>query len=512
VHGFGAAGSEEDRPKPGEARLLASAVLMQQAAQVSGLLALLVIVTLLARRLSVTELGAYGLVASLAGYLLVLRNSLASSAVRAMAAATDSLERGRMFSAAANLYAVVGAATGLMVAAVGLAISEWILSGEWASDGRLGAVGLGVITAVGITVSVYLDALRAERLLVRAAGIELAAVAMYLAVMLGLILGGAGLAAVIAISGTLPLLSGALSMVEVRRLRLPFRFQRGAGTRERRGEILPTAGWLLVVEFSTLAIYGSQRVILGGYRSPTTVGQFEGPLRAHNLLYAMAGALAVPTVPTASRYVATGDQRRLRELAVRGTRYTLALFVPTCVVLMVLAKPILEVWLGNRYRDGGTALALLVSYWVLYGGLAFTPGFLVGAGRAREIGLVYAGVAVASVVLSLALTPQLGLEGTALAVALPFVAAFPVVVHVALRVSGARAADLARRAWAPNYLLGLALAGVLISVRSSLDPNSLGTVAATAVGGLVAYWLAFWALVLNREERSLARNLLRRGG
>ena len=68
-----------------------------------GLLALLVIVTLLARDLRVAELGAYGLVASLAGYLLVLRNSVASSAVRAMASAADVEERGRVFAAAAAL-------------------------------------------------------------------------------------------------------------------------------------------------------------------------------------------------------------------------------------------------------------------------------------------------------------------------------------------------------------------------------------------------------------------------
>ena len=82
----GVAQSEEGAPGPGEARLLASGALLQQVAQGAGLLALLTIVTILARRLSVAELGAYGLVASLAGYLLVLRNSVASSAVRAMAA------------------------------------------------------------------------------------------------------------------------------------------------------------------------------------------------------------------------------------------------------------------------------------------------------------------------------------------------------------------------------------------------------------------------------------------
>src|SRR3954465_9624955 len=87
-----------------EARLLASGALLQQAAQGAGLLALLTIVTILARRLSVSGLAAYGLVASLAGYLLVLRNSVASSAVRAMAAAHGREERADVFAAAAGGY------------------------------------------------------------------------------------------------------------------------------------------------------------------------------------------------------------------------------------------------------------------------------------------------------------------------------------------------------------------------------------------------------------------------
>ena len=163
------AGAQQSAPGFGEARLLASGVLVQQLAQASGLLALLAIVTVLARRLSVAELGAYGLVGSLAGYLLVLRNSVASSAVRAMAAALDSAERARMFSAAAALYAGVGLATGALIAVAALAIAAFILEGSLARDARLGGLGLGLVTAVGITASIYLDALRAERLFVRAA-------------------------------------------------------------------------------------------------------------------------------------------------------------------------------------------------------------------------------------------------------------------------------------------------------------------------------------------------------
>jgi O-antigen/teichoic acid export membrane protein len=513
VRPAGVAPSDAGAPGPGEARLLASGALVQQIAQAAGLLVLLVIVTVLARRLSVAELGAYGLVASLAGYLLVLRNSVAASAVRAMAGAVEPGERARMFSAAAALYAVVGLATGVLIAVVALVIAAFILDGGLAADARLGGVGLGAVTAAGITASVYLDALRAERRFVRAAGLEIVAVALYLTVMLLLIFGGADLGVVIAASGAIPLFSGLLCAVAVRYLALPFWFSTDAVTRPRVMAIVPTAGWLLVVELCNLAMYASSRIILGAYRGPVSVGQFEGPVRAHNLLYALGGALAVPVVPTASRYVSTRDRRRMRELVVRGTRYTLALFVPLCVTLMALAEPILEVWLGERYGDGAAALAILVSYWLLYGGLVVMPGFLVGAGVARYLARLMLVVAVSNLALSLALTPALGLEGPALATAIPFVVAFPAILTLGLRAGGdVPLGELARRSWLPAYALGLILAAALVVLRLAADPDTLPAVLAAAVVGVLAYWAAFYAAVLEPGERVLVRGLLRRSG
>ena len=508
----GVAQSDEGAPGPGEARLLASGALVQQIAQASGLLVLLAIVTILARDLPVAALGAYGLVASLAGYLLVLRNSVASSAVRAMAAATQPGERALTFSAAAALYAVVGLATGVLIAGAGLAIAAFILDGELARDARVGGLGLGAVTAVGIAASVYLDGLRAERRFVLAAGMEIVAVSLQLAVMLTLIFADADLSLLIAASGAIPLLSGLLCAVAVRRAALPLWFASEGVTRPRVMAIVPTAGWLLVIELCNLAMYASSRVILGAYRSPASVGQFEGPVRAHNLLYALGGALAVPVVPTASRYLATGDERRLRELVVRGTRYTLALFVPLCVTLMVLAEPILEVWLGERYGDGAAALTILVSYWLLYGGLVVTPGFLVGAGVARYVARILVVVTALNLVLSLVLTPAVGIEGPALATAIPFVLAFPAVLTLGLRASGAALGELARRAWVPAYALGAALAGALIVLRVAADPATLPAVLGAAAVGALAYWLAFYILVLDPGERALVRGLVSRRG
>jgi O-antigen/teichoic acid export membrane protein len=495
----------------GEARLLASGALLQQLAQASGLLALLVIVTLLARRLdSVAELAAYGLVASLAGYLLVLRNSVASSAVRAMGAAPDREARGDVFAAAAALYAVVGLVTGALIALVSVALAGAVLDGALADDARLGGIGLGALTAIGIAASVNLDGLRAERMFARAAGAEILSVAVYLVLMVALILSDVDLALIIALSGALPVVSGLICGLIIRRAGLPFRLVRPGAFGRHRDAILPTAGWLLVIELSNVAMYASGRIVLGAYRTPTAVGLYEGPVRAHNLLYALGGALAVPTVPTASRYVAARDERRLRELAVRGSRYTLALFVPLAVTLMALAEPIIGVWLGERYTDGATALTVLVSYWVLFGALIVTPGFLAGAGEARVAGLTLACAAALNLLLALVLTPELGVEGPAVATAAALVVAFPLLLRLGLRASGARLGELAARALAPAYALGALLAAGLVAIRLALDPESLPAVGALAVAGVVLYWAAFYALVLDADERTLARGLLQR--
>ena len=489
---------------PGEARLLASGALLQQLAQGSGLVALLVIVTLLARRLTVSELGAYGLVASLSGYMLVLRNSVASAAVRAMAGAPAGDERASVFIVARRLYALVGAATGVLIALVAVVLAATVLDGSLADDARAGGIGLGVVTAVGIAASVALDRLRAERMFTTAASTEIAAVATYLAVMVTLILADAPLSVIIALSGLLPLLSGAICGVIVRSRGL-------AGTpgavhdRRHTAAIVPTAGWLLVIELSNLAMYASGRIVLGAVKSPRAVGLYEGPVRAHNLLYALAGALAVPTVPTASRYVAEDDSRRLHELAVRGSRYTLALFVPLCVTLMVMSKPIVGVWLGERYAGGASAMTILVSYWLVYGALIVSPGFLVGAGEARTAGRTLACAAGINLVLALALTPSLGVKGPAVATAGAFAVVLPVLLRTGLRAAGVGLEELFRRAMLPAYALGALLAGALAAIRFGLEPDSLFAVAATCILGVAAYWTAVYAFVFSPDERALLR-------
>ncbi len=503
-------GTEADERDGGQARRVAAGALTQQAAQVSGLVVLLAVVTVLAHRLTLAELGTYGLTATLAVYLLIVKNSIGGAAQRAMVAARGDDDRAEAFTTAAGLYAITGAVTGVLIAGVGSGIAAVVLDGDLRHQAQLGVVGLGLVTAAGLATTVNLDALRAALLLTRSAANEIAGLLLFAAVMLMLALSDAPLSSLIAASGTIPLFSGTINMVSRRRSGVAFRLRRGGFTRSRAALLAPTAGWLLVIELSTLVIYGLDRVVLGLFGSPSQIGLYEGPVRAHNVIYALAQALGVTALPVAASTLAAGDRDRMRRLFLQGSRFSSALLVPLVVTAMAMAAPALDVWLGPKFREAAPALTILVSYWLVYGSLALIPNFLVGAGRARQVGLTVAGIAALNLVLSLAFTPSLGVEGPALGTAVAYLLGLPLMLRIGLDASGVSLGELARGAWLPAYALGAVLGALLVGARLMVEPDSLLTVGSMLVAGPVLYWLAYAAFVLNGDERALLRSLVPR--
>jgi O-antigen/teichoic acid export membrane protein len=499
----------EDTIGSGQARLLASGSLVQQLSQVTGLLALLAIVTVLARRLTLTEFGVYGLLTSVAGYLLVVQNSAAGAAVRNMAAAIGAEERDGAFSTAALLYAAAGLFTGVLIAVVGTGLALAVgLSESLEEQAIVGALLLGVVTAVGWPITVFRDALRARQLFVRAATIEMASLVVYAALVLGLTFAGASLGVLIGVSGTIPMLAGLGCAAAALGGRLPFHLRPRTVTRAQVVDFARLAVYLSLTEAAGTLIYALDRVILGVFRSAAVVGLYEGPVRAHNVLRSLNAAINVTVLPSASRYRAEGDTRRLSELLVRGSRYTLALVVPLTVTGMVLAPDILEVWLGPEFREAGLAMAILMSYWLVNGITGVVSPMLVACGRAPTLARYAWLVAVSNLAISLALTPLIGLEGVTIGTAVPYLIGFPLLLRTLLGEVPVAPRTLWSAAFAPAYVLGALLAAGLALARVAGLPDELIPLIAVVALGLVAYWVAYYLVWLRADERELVRELV----
>ena len=371
----------------------------------------------------------------------------------------------------------------------------------------VGGLLLGLVTALGWPVTANRDALRAHRLFVTAAAVEVVSLVLFAGLVLGLAFADASLALLIPAGGTIPLLAGVGCAIALRARSLPPRLRLAGVTRQKLLEFARLAGYVSLSEAAATVVYVVDRVVLGLFKSASAVGLFEGPVRAHNLLRALNSAGTVTTLPSATRYRAEGDTARLHALLIRGMRYTLALAVPLTVTGMVLAPPLLEVWLGPGFREGGAAMAILLSYWLVYGCTGVLQGILVAGERAATLARIAWGVVAGNLVLALVLTPLLGLEGVAIATAVPYFAAFPFLLAATLAVVPVPVGQVIRKAMAPAYSLGLALALALVAARLAWPLDSVAPLVAVAVAALGTYWVAYYALWLAPDERLLVRDV-----
>ena len=274
-----------------DARRLATGSLAQQASQVAGLVAMVAVITVLARQLTLAELGVYGLLNSLAGYLLIVQNAAAGAAVKAMASASDEREGSAAFSTSALMYVAAGALAAIALTAVGLIFAAVLdLSPELARQTRLGAAAAGLVALVGWPLTVYRDALRARSRFVLAAGAETVGIVASIGLVFALVLAGAPLWALIGTASAIPMLAGAACLVAAKATAMPWQLRPRLATRAAAREFLGLAGFISLAEASSAAVYAATRIILGVVRLPETVGLYEGPVRAHNLIRALNGA------------------------------------------------------------------------------------------------------------------------------------------------------------------------------------------------------------------------------
>ena len=505
------AAPDSSAPKSGgHERHLALGTLAQQASTIAWTLGMLAVTTAVARTRSLPEFGVWGLLTSFTTYLLLVQISVESAAVKSLSEAGQQNEAARSgaFTIAAVLYVVGGLAAGILVTGVAMALLGVLdIPHRLLGESRESVAALGAVMILGWPLKVFQDVLRGAQHFVSAAMAEVAA-ALAFACMGGVLVGiDAPLWSLVALGGSPPALIGAAATVIVIARRIRPAFDLASLRAEEVRAFLGLSGALFGLGIADLVIYSLDRLVLGIFRPISVVGLYEGPVRAHNLVRQLNGTLVTVVLPAAAAFLGAGDAQRARELLVRGTRYVVAAVVPLTVVMMVLARPILEAWLGPKFGAAGLALTIFVSYWLAASSTSVASPMLVAAGRAGSL-LRYVWVlALANLVLSLILTPLIGLEGVVIGTALPNFIIVPVILRLAVRTFGVSVRELEGRVWIPAFSLAAVLAAVLIVVRIFASPQGALEVAAVCVAALLAYWLAYLVIWLEPGERLLVRDV-----
>ena len=269
-------------------------------------------------------------------------------------------------------------------------------------------------------------------------------------------------------------------------------------------------GWLSVTKVVGTIWRQMDKTILSVMVSVSVLAPYDVASRLQGAAASVLSFTSSAVLPVASALTADSDVGRLHALLLRGTRYTLALSIPTALAGIVLAPDLLEHWIGHELPDAAIAVRLFLSYQLFLGAATIALSLLYGLGEVRaaaRIALLALGLNLGA---SLLLAPTYGVRGVVLATVLAYASSTVLYVRLTLRVTGLTWRTYLAGCIAPLMPWAAVFIALLVGMRMAWRPGSLLEVFLLPLVPGVAYAAGVGFVAFSGEERALVRGYLRK--
>jgi O-antigen/teichoic acid export membrane protein len=240
----------------------------------------------------------------------------------------------------------------------------------------------------------------------------------------------------------------------------------------------------------------TDEITIGIFLPVSAVGSYNIARRLSESTQTLTRQFMKTLLPLASQLHAEGDFGRLRHVYKAGTRLTIAIVLALSSILIVLAGPILTVWVGSEFA-AYTGVVFVLTLANLFATMQW-PAMAVQQAmtRHRILALSSLGNGIANLVLSLLLVRPYGLVGVALGTAIPTaIEYFGIILPYSLRVVGVRPREAILEIFLPALLPAVPAFFVLYALRDALHPASLLMIGIVASAGLGIYALVYLAYI-----------------
>jgi O-antigen/teichoic acid export membrane protein len=321
------------------------------------------------------------------------------------------------------------------------------------------------------------------------------------------LLAGGGVVEIAAVTTLIALIMHAAYILCLNRVAPHLRFTFRGARRELVRRILSFSTSMLVIDISTSLQTKSDEIVIGAFLPVSFVSPYSLARRLSSIPQMIADRFLWGFVPVTSQLQAQGEAARLRALYLSGTRITLALCLPFAAVVIILAGPLLTLWLGERYAEYAPITVVLTIASVLE--VSCWPGgtILLGLGRHHGLAAIAACAAIANLTLSILLVRPYGLFGVAIGTLLPAaIVTFGWKLSFCMRILRVSPREMLTQGLLPvlwPFLFVLVLLEILKSVTDLSGLVSIGCAAAVGIG---AFSITYLGLFSGDSERQLIRN------
>jgi len=326
------------------------------------------------------------------------------------------------------------------------------------------------------------------------------------AVVVVLLLGG-GVVSIVAVNIPVILATQVVSVGIIRRIAPELRFGWRGAKRSLVRPILSFSSSLFVIDMATRLQTKTDEIVIGVFLPVSSITPYSLARRLSEIAQILTDQFMKVLLPLASELHAENDRTRLRSLYVTGTRLTLAFFLPVGCTLIILARPILTVWVGAAYADYAHLVTILTLASLIDTSQWPAGSILQGIAKHRPLAVMATCAGIANLALSIALIHPLGLTGVALGTLIPTtVVCLGFALPYSVKVIGVTKTQVIKEIFLPVLLPAIPTAIWLYVLQHAIEPSSPFLIIVVAGTGLLVYLVGYLKWGASEVERQTCRS------
>jgi O-antigen/teichoic acid export membrane protein len=253
----------------------------------------------------------------------------------------------------------------------------------------------------------------------------------------------------------------------------------------------------------------TDEIVIGAFMPVSAVTPYNLARKLSNLPQMLTDQFLSLILPLASALQAENDQRRLRSLYIISTRLTLGTFLAIGISLVILAGPILTVWVGEEFAEYAYLVILLTLASFIDIPTWPAGSILQGIARHRFTAIMAICSGIANLALSLILVRQWGLIGVALGTLIPTtIISLGFVLPYAIRVIGVSVHEMYRKVFLPVFVPIIPASLATYLLRELFEPTKILPMLLIATAGSLLYLAGYLRSRSNIFERDLIRYVM----
>jgi O-antigen/teichoic acid export membrane protein len=266
-------------------------------------------------------------------------------------------------------------------------------------------------------------------------------------------------------------------------------------------EVTSFSLYILILDWSAKLNYSADAMVIGATLTTSAVAIWTLGQRMAEVVQQLSYQLTTALFPLVVDSDAAQRHERLRLILTQCTRWSLALAVPLCIGLSIMARPVIEAWVGPSFEESVIVARLLLAVVLVKVGNGSAAMILRGAGGHKLQAYANAITGIVNIGMSLALVHSLGLVGVALGTLIPVgVSAAFVLFPAACRRVGMPVAQAVREGIWPALWPAVGLCASLW-VGQFFEPTRLSALALDLIVAGLVYEALFLIGIPVHERR-----------